>query len=314
MDVKRLTSAGIAMCLLAGVVGGAAAQDSEPTTYDMWRTKELQPGVLRIVDDNAGHDLTRKWPRNHYGYQHVAVGPDGDVWLSVSVPTRDPKQSVGARLWPLGREKTYGTADGLGQHHHQMAFDEAGRLWVFGNRIATYDGEGWSSTRGSNSVVAPDGTVWLNGSEFGVEQWDGVDLVRHLEDIWTGAIFVGPDGTVGVESWDGTRLYDGTDWNLIARRGPGRALTPDGVLAVPADDRKGVMLYGGGESATVLEGTRINSMAAAPDGSLWIAGSVPRNRGVVYRIDPSQVFAAQATTEEPEEGDEAEPAEDATSG
>ena len=41
-----------------------------------------------------------------------------------------------------------------------------------------------------------------------------------------------------------------------------------------------------------------------------IAGSVGRNRGAVYRIDPSEVFAAHGTVDE---AGELEPAADATS-
>jgi hypothetical protein len=60
----------------------------------------------------------------------------------------------------------------------------------------------------------------------------------------------------------------------------------------------------------VLGGSRINSIAAGPDGSIWIAGSVGRNRAAVYRIDPDAVFEAQAAAAE---ADAIEPTEDASS-
>ena len=295
MKFRRLGAAAVVMGLLAGSVGGAVAQDAGgPTAYEDWNTKEVAPGVLRILDDGAGHELAGKTPRGQGRLNHIAVGPDGDVWLSVTVEvTRDDGKRRGeSRLWPLGREKTYGRIDGLGQHHHALLFDDEGRLWVHGNRIATLDDGEWTSTNASNSVVAPDGSVWIGGG-MGVEQWNGTELVPHLDGIWTGGVFVGPDDTVGVEAWDGTRLFDGTDWQTISRRGSDRAMTEDGVLAVKGNQGKGLHLYRDGQEVALLDRMRVHSLSAAPDGSIWIVGGVPRNRAAAYRIDPSEVFAAQ---------------------
>lgn len=311
MNLRRLGITAMAVGLLAGTVGSAAAQDPDgPTDYQSWRTKEVEPGVLRILDDGAGHDLTQKWRRNRRGLNLIAVGPDGDVWISATVVGGARDRSNDQRLWPLGRERIYGPADGLGRYHGSLAFDDEGRLWLFGDRIATLDDGEWSSTRGRNSVETPDGSVWLASGGLGLEQWDGTELIGHLDGVWTGSVFLGPDGMVGVDAWDGTHLFDGTDWRLISRRQSGYALSDDGVLAVRGDDDRGVRLYGDDQTAAVLDGTRVNSMAAAPDGSFWIAGSVGRNRGAVYRIDPSRVFAAHGTVDE---AGELEPAADATS-
>jgi len=145
---------------------------------------------------------------------------------------------------------------------------------------------------------------------MGVERWDGTELVPHLEGIWTGNVFLGPEDTVGVESWDGPRLFDGSDWQQFPQPRSWRTVSEDGVLAVTEDDGRGVRLYGADQATTVLEDARVNSIAAAPDGSIWVVGSVGRNRAAVYRIDPGVVYAAQ---ESAIGADETEPAEDATS-
>lgn len=311
MNLRRLGIAALTVGMLAGSAGGATAQDVDgPTDYQSWRTKEVEPGVLRILDDRAGHDLSQKWPRNRGGLNLIAVGPEGDVWISATVLSGERNRSNDGRLWPLGRERTYGPADGLGRYHGSMAFDDEGRLWVYGDRIATLDDGDWSSTSFTNIVEAPDGSVWVASGGLGVEQWDGTELVPHLDEVPTGSVFLGPDGMVGVEAWDGTHLFDGTDWRLVSRRQSVYALSDDGVLAVRADDDKGVRLYGDDQTAAVLDGTRVNSIAAAPDGSIWIAGRVGRNRGAVYRVDPDEVFASQGTATG---ADGVEPAEDATS-
>jgi hypothetical protein len=308
MDHRRIGMTAVVLGLLVGTVGGATAQDGgDPSDYESWRTKEVAPGILRILDDGAGHDLAQKWPRNRGSVNRIAVGPEGDVWVSVTVPNVERNRSNESRLWPLGRERTYGRADGLGRYHGSLAFDDEGRLWLFGERIATFEDGEWSSTRASNSVEAADGSVWL-GNGMGVEQWDGAELVPHLEGTWTGSVFLGPDDKVGVEGWGGPLLFDGSDWQQIPQSRPWRAVSGDGLLAVIGQDGKGVQLYGNDQTTTVLDGARINSIAAAPDGSLWIAGRVGRNRGAVYRIDPAAVFAALAESAEDAGGTSAEEA------
>ncbi len=313
MNLKRFGIAAATVCLLAGSTGGVAAQDADgPTEYQSWRTKEVAPGVLRILDDDAGHDLARKWPKGQGGHSHIAVGPDGDVWLSVMIRVKrdDGRQRNVSRLWPLGREKTYGRADGLGEYHGSLAFDDDGRLWLFGSRVAIFEDGEWSSTKASNSVVAPEGSVWLGGG-IGVEQWDGTELIPHLEGIWTGNVFLGADDIIGVEAWDGMRLFDGTEWQVVSRRGSNRAISEDGVLAVRTDNGKGIRLHRDGQEATVLDRMRVNSVSAAPDGSFWVAGSVGNKRGALYRVEPTAVFAAQVAVEN--ETAEAEAAEEASS-
>ena len=159
-------------------------------------------------------------------------------------------------------------------------------------------------------METPDGSVWIASGGLGLEQWDGTELIPHLDGVWTGSVFLGPDGMVGVDAWDGTHLFDGVDWRLVSSRQSGYALSDDGVLAVRGNGDGGMRLYRDDRTAAVLDGTRVNSIADAPDGSIWIVGSVGRNRGAVYRIDPDEVFAAQETAAG---ADEMEPAEDATS-
>jgi hypothetical protein len=295
MKVKRLWIAAISACLFAGTIAGTAAQDGGPASdIESFKTRVVEPGVVRILDDNAGHDLTRKWPDQRRDINRVAVSPSGEVWLSITASGSDNDKLDGARLWPLGREATYGPKDGIGKHHGRLFFDEQGQLWVLGSRPAFFDGEEWDSSAAKRSVVAPDGTVWLSGRGLGVESWDGTTLTPHLENTFTDTLFASPDGTIGVNAWNGVYLYDGAEWDLANHADGRRAVPEDGTLAVLLDDRKGMRIFQDGASATVLKGNRLDEIAGAPDGSVWAVGGVGKANGGVYRVDPSEVFAAQA--------------------
>ncbi len=134
--------------------------------------------------------------------------------------------------------------------------------------------------------MAPDGTVWLS-TGMGVEAWAGANVTRHLEDtLCTGSIFVGPDGTVGVTAWDGIHLYDGSEWSLVAPNGAvRRAASPDGTLGVVVARRDGLRLYHDGEVTHVLQGTRLDEIAAAPDGFVLAGrrGGQEQRRGLPCR-------------------------------
>ncbi len=317
MGIKR-SAAVISLGLLLGSVAATAAQeDGSATDIGSFRTREIEPGVLRVLDDNAGHDLTKKWPQMRRDIDHIAVGPDGQVWLSITASGPDNERLDGARLWPLGQEVTYGPKNGLGKHHGRLLFDADGNLWVLGNKVSLFDGEEWTSTQARRDLVAPDGTVWL-ASGVGVDAWDGSEITHHLDNVWTDTIFVSPDGTIGVNAWNGIYLYDGGEWGLSEHAGQRRGVTPDGTLGVLQGNRNGFRLYRDGEVATVLKGTNLNEMSAAPDGSFWLAGGVGRSNGGVYRVDPVEVFAslesAEAETAAPTEAPEPAATDDGSSG
>ncbi len=293
MFPKRMVIAALTSGLLVGNVAGAAGQDgTDSMDVESFRTREIQPGVLRVLDDNQGHDLTRKWPKNWRDVDHIAVSPSGEVWISITASGTDNDRLKGARIWPLGQDITYGPKDGLPSDHRRLLFDENGELWVIGSDVSLFDGEQWTSTKPRYDLMAPDGTVWLSTS-MGVEAWDGTDLTRHLENTpFTDTVFIGPDGTVGVNAWNGTYLYDGSEWSLFPQAGARRAASPDGTLGVLVPRRDGLRLYRDGVVATVLKGTRLDEIAAAPDGSFWLAGGVGKSSGGVYRVDPAGVFAS----------------------
>jgi len=292
MKLKRLAIAAVTVGLLAASVTGASAQDDGRSKgIESFRTREMQPGVLRVLDDNAGHDLTRKWPRMRRDVDHIAVSPSGEVWISITASGPDNDRLKGARIWPLGRSITYGPKDGLPGDHRRLLFDETGQLWVIGSKASLFDGQQWTSIGARYDLVAPDGTVWLS-TGLGVEAWDGTELTRHLDNTFTDSIFVSPDGIVGVNAWNGIYLYDGSEWSLVPQAGARRAVSPDGTLGALVPRRDGLRLYRDGEVATVLKGTRLDEIAVAPDGSFWLAGGVGKSNGGVYRVDPAVVFAS----------------------
>ena len=76
-------------------------------------TEEVEPGVERIIRDDAGHDLDEKHPTYRYNMDGIAIAPDGTVWLSTSymlTPTTTPTLRAGS--WALGQPGTYILVEG----------------------------------------------------------------------------------------------------------------------------------------------------------------------------------------------------------
>ncbi len=85
----------------AGSAVGATAPD-EPDP-DGLVTEEVEPGVERIISDDAGHDLDETHPTYRYDMDDVFVTPDGTVWLqSTYTATDNEANPPGPLLWALG--------------------------------------------------------------------------------------------------------------------------------------------------------------------------------------------------------------------
>jgi hypothetical protein len=75
-----------------------------------------------------------------------------------------------------------------------------------------------------------------------------------LEDVYT--VYVAGDGTAWVGGYDGLARYDGSDWS-----------TPDATGSAPND----------------ADDPNVHAIAAAPDGSLWVAAG-----GDLYHLGDGQ--------------------------
>jgi hypothetical protein len=148
------------VALLAGSAVGVTAQDE--TGLAGLVTEEVEPGVERVIRDDAGHDLDEQHPTYRYDMDGVFITPDGTVWLSSTYSRSDNDANPpGPLLWALGQP-------GMSQ---PSADDR-----ICGNRgtgVTCWDPTTHTETTylagtSINQVaVAPDGTIWAVGGYAG---------------------------------------------------------------------------------------------------------------------------------------------------
>jgi hypothetical protein len=105
---KHMLVLPVLVVLLAGSTAGTSAQGEAGP--DGLVTEEVEPGVERIIRDDAGHDLDEKHPTYRYDMDHLAIAPDGTVWLSTSYSRSDNQANAATGspgVWALGRPGSY---------------------------------------------------------------------------------------------------------------------------------------------------------------------------------------------------------------
>jgi hypothetical protein len=153
--------------LLAASTAVVVAQDEAGS--DGLVTEEVEPGVVRIVSDGAGHDLEERHPTKRYDMDDVFVAPDGTVWLESSY--QDPDNDAnppGGLVWALGQEGTAQYPAG------QFCFAGGFIGDTYSENVpgvtcydpATDTETRYLTTTGINAVAAaPDGTFWAVGAD-----------------------------------------------------------------------------------------------------------------------------------------------------
>ena len=279
-----------------------AAVSSSPRTTDELRsgivTEEVEPGVLRVLSDGAGHDLVADPPVG------LTIGLDGEVVLLASV-TRPPYPAAIDRVYVLGEEGTEplpgdGDAD---IYWMDSAVDADGGLWVAlggnldGGRLGRFDGSTWTMPtwpNGSGEVHAieatSDGAVWVTLARNS----SGRPKVARIKDgVWTvlpvevdgstsgshddvTASYIAPGSSYAGYASDFAAAADGTAW-LAKGDGVGRKLPPgtDGLLRFDGERWAVVELPVDPSMAYV------GPLALGPDGTLWVyAATKPSGRAV----------------------------------
>ena len=173
----------VLIAVLAGsAVGVNATDDTDPddTELDGLVTEEVEPGVERIINDGAGHDLDERHPTYRYDMDDVAVTPDGTVllWSRYHDTDRDVHPGgVGEGLlvlqWTLGEP---GMSE-LPDVRCQPVPEEEG-LGVY--CVDTPEGVETIYLAGTlinEVVVAPDGTIWAVGDYDG--EGGGLYRITH---------------------------------------------------------------------------------------------------------------------------------------
>jgi hypothetical protein len=147
-----------------------------PTT----QAEEVEPGVERIISDDAGHDLYETHPTYRYDMEHVAVTPDGNVllWSKLHETDRDVHPGgVGEGLlvlqWTLGEP---GMSELPDIYCHPTPEEEGLGLHCTDTPegvVTTY----LAGTLINEVVVAPDGTIWAVGDYDG--EGGGLYRITH---------------------------------------------------------------------------------------------------------------------------------------
>ena len=161
--------------LLAILVAGAAAcgapspsaSPSGATGTANLVTEDVEPGVVRIKSDGAGHDLEKKHPTHHYDMDGVFVAPDGTVWLNSSYSQSDNDANPpGGLVWALGQSGTSQIA--LKHFCIPGEPDNSAASGVTCFEVATEARTRYLQGTDINAVAAaPDGTFWAVGSHGG---------------------------------------------------------------------------------------------------------------------------------------------------
>lgn len=238
---------------------------SEPPSSSA-TTQDVEPGVVRVFKDSAGHDLDKGHPKNRLDTDGIAVGGDGTVWVLSTYHGSDNEAhpQAGWLVWGLDRPGIFGVKDGVPANASTDILATAdGSLLLFRDGgIVEFDGSTFVSAAATTYPLA-GGTLRAFSPSQQASQAAGASPQVGLP---TDSFFmIDADGHwTSVEDW--TRVVDLNGSFCMA--------TYNGVQC--GGDR-----FGAGR--TYLSGKIVNHIAGAPDGSLWAVTGGDAGGGL-YRI------------------------------
>ena len=170
----------VLIAVLAGsAVGVNATDDTDPddTELDGLVTEEVEPGVERIISDDAGHDLNETHPTYRYDMDDVAVAPDGTVllWSGYQETDREAHGLTGFNklLWALGEPGISELPDAACETVPEEEYGLGLCVDTPEGVVTTY----LAGTLINEVVVAPDGTIWAVGDYDG--EGGGLYRITH---------------------------------------------------------------------------------------------------------------------------------------
>jgi hypothetical protein len=227
--------------------------------------QEVEPGVMRIIDDGAGHDLDERHPNYRYDMDGITIGRDGSVWIMSTYSRSDNAANAnpdGYLLWALGRPGMTGGAP----WGDLVPLADGSVLILDGESIIRFDGQTFVPDDGPmQRPLGRGATLWL------IEPDELTELIPDGQPVTR------PSERLAVV-WDG-RWQTLSEFGRGIDEGFGRCWVGDGVRCV--NERRGSV-------ATFLEGTPLNQVAVAPDGAIWAVGGYSDehgDNGGLYRIE-----------------------------
>ncbi len=246
---ERATTTGEDLLLGALAIGPdgtvwVAASDRDKYCPDTKSADCIGTVLLRLEDDGS-LTVIDDWGDLYAGdvaYDELAVSPDGDVWLIGMVRWDGPEAEALLRFDGEGWEVIPGP-EGFLNHTSGNSLDIGpdGTLWVNTNYpedgwpedgdwrvggLARFDDPGWTAFTEADGVqdwggqgfiatdllrVAPDGSLWLNGTPTedgcgGVAHYDGTTWTSYLVESCIHDLAIAPDGSIWVQAnayrWD----------------------------------------------------------------------------------------------------------------
>ena len=318
MTIRHGASTAVLIASLVALAGPArcpASRRTRRSSHLALSPREVVPGIVRVIDDGAGHHLDA--PRD------VVAGPDGSVWVQ-----------DGDEVFALGRPSLPPFA--AFRPESLLAIGTDGTPWArYQTRgaqgFAAFDGTTWADRSGERRASAlrrdptrapgvirafalhPDGTVWVVAGEQDFPNWHRF-TVEHLgPGGWTtyaigdglpslecgkncgdaSKVVVRPDGSVWVNVDQGGLVrFDGDTWSTVRPLGgdidyPVTALAGNatGVLwaAVSGPDGERLARFDGGNWTAYPEDFghfgEGRGLEVGPDGSAWFLTPVSTEGG-----------------------------------
>jgi hypothetical protein len=239
----------------------AGLEPSYPPLGEAMVLESVEPHVVRVLDDGAGHDLTDlDMFEDSKPASLLSVGEGGSVWLTSS-----------GGFIEIGTPGE--VPDPLDTYLAQMEIGPDGTLWIadshHGASIGRLDSGSWTIHELSSTAwlvgldATPEGGLdfaWRDGSTLMFGEWSEGDSEPTIAASPPPLELGSPDGHIAVAHTPDGRMWvaEGLWWQEEQRREPGRLWQFDGVS------------WNQAEPLGTDSRTRPNEMVVDGAGRLWI--------------------------------------------
>jgi virginiamycin B lyase len=256
----------------------------------LWFTSSDGVGRITVNGSLRHFDL----PDHALPGDGIAAGPDGAVWLPISLPNR---RGVSVPNEAIGRIESDGAFTRFDLPSEETAPDRGlgdivsgpdGALWFterISNRIGRMTTSGQytafeisyapptfppiNTFRPQHLEVGADGALWFTSAQF----------ITRVGRITVEGVLTGPFPSAGNHIGAIVRGLDDALWINSSEIHPDER----GMLSLPGRSYRGRMLTDGTyEELTLPEGVRASRFAAGPDGAMWFTSTLD---GLIGRLE-----------------------------